>query len=1280
MTFNNSSLSGSITGTAVLGTAAASIAVAGGGTFTVTFTSNSSSVSAANLVLNAAGATLTGSYTITYVNTPTPASTTFTASGAQIDYGNGLIGVSNLSGSVTVSAAGIASGSTVTGTVSTQIGQAQFGGTISADFTAASLVLTGTNDTLSVGDQSITGNFTFSLSAGMVSIAATGVKTLLGNGVVSVNNASGSVTITSTTAFSGTITTGTLTAGSTLAGNGVSFGASSLTVTVAPGAITAAGTGDTVVIGSSPTITGNFSFSEDSAGLELMINSVSINASAFMVSGAQGSVLVTPSGLSGSVSGAFTSTVAGLSGNLGVIFTTGPPASLQITASNTNFVIGTGASQQSITGDFAVTVTGSTVTLATTDLTASLGGGLVTVGPQPGAPTGASGSLTITSGTVSGTFSGYIAVGSATGVSFAGQVSLSVSNTNISASGTNDTITVGGQNVTASFTVSLSGGQLQLQNITVSSFSLGGVVTLNNLTGSLNIGSTGISGSLTVTAGFTSNIASLAGTFTLAFAPGVLAILGTGASLTVQGQTVSGTFSFTQTAGGTQLTATNFGANFGGGLVTIANGTGLLNISSAGAVSGSFTGTLGVSSLTSGVSGHAVFEGPISVTATGTTITASGTGDTLNLAGQTLNNVSFSFFLSGSTLSLTVAGLSLAIPGIVAVNNATGTLTVTSAGITGTASGALSSTLIGLSGGLAVSFAPGSLQISGTNDTLAVGDQSISGNFNFVTNAGTTTLTASNFSASLGGGLVTVSNASGTLTVSSSSVTGTITGTVAAGTAQSVAFSGPITVSITTGSSGSVSASGTGDTLTVAGQSITGNFAFSEDASTHVLSISINNVTAFSLGGAFNISNLSGSLTVATTGVSGSLSAMVTSNISGLSAGGMFMVIFSPGNVQVSVTGTTISIGGQSISGSFNFVQSSGSFTVTATDFSASLGGGLVTVTGGSGTLNITNNQVTGSFTGMVSAGSSETGASFAGPITVSVTPTSISAGTPAGQVDTLTIGGQQITAALSFSWNGTTLSVAASNLSFSLGGRISITNASGMLQISPAGVSGSATSGSVSANFSGFTFTGSLSVAFAPGTLSISGTNDVLTAGDETISGSFNFTQDATGIHLSSTNLAASLAGGLVTVSGGMANLSLANGQVTGSFSGMVAAGNGLTGVSFTGAVSVTLGPGTFAISTPAGQSDTLMVAGQQFSAGFSFSEDANGLELAVSNLSFSLPTGSANPVLSLMNAGGMLHVAATGVSGSVSGTIAATFPGVMLGGTLAITLRRALSRFRRQ
>jgi len=1269
LTFSGGSLSGSISGSATLSTTAASIPAVGGGSFTVTFSSTASSVSATNVVVDVAGAALTGNYSIVYVNSPTP-STTFTATDGQIDYGNGLISVTGLSGQVTVAGNSIASGSTVTGTVSSQIGLASFGGTVSADFTSSSLLLVGANDTVTVGDQSITGNFTFSLSSGNVSIAATSVSASLGNGVVSISGASGNVIISGTTAFTGTLNTGTLAAGSNLAGSGVSFGSSSLSITVGPQGITASGTGDTVTIGSSPTITGNFSFSEDSAGLELSISSVSINANALIVSGASGSVLVSSTGLSGSISGAFTSTVTNLSGNLGVIFTTGPPASLQITASNTHFVVGTGASAAQVNGDFAVTVSGSNVSLSTTDLTASLGNGLVTVGPQPGATTGATGSLTITGGTsLSGSFSGFIAVGSATGVSFSGPVTLSVSNSAITASGTNDTITIAGQSVTASFTVAFGGGQLQLQNVSVSSFSLGGVVTLSSLTGNLNISGTGISGSLTASGGFTSSIANLAGTFTLAFSPGSLSISGTGASLTVEGQTVSGSFSFTQDTNGVHLSATNFGASFAGGLVTINNGTGSLNISSAGAVSGSFSGTLAVSSLSSGVAGHAVFEGPISVSASGALISASGTGDTLNLAGQTFTNVGFNFSLSGSTLNLSVAGLSLAIPGIVAVNNASGTLTISSAGVSGTASGALSSTLAGLSGGLAVSFAPGMVQISGTGDTLAVGDQSISGNFNFVTSGGSTQLTASDFNASLGGGLVSISNGSGSLSVTGSQVSGTFTGTIAAGSAQAVAFSGPITVSVTTGSSGAITASGVGDTLTVAGQQITGNFSFSENPTSHQLSVTVSNVTGFSLGGAFTVSSLSGSLTIGSSGVSGSLSASVTANITGLSAGGTFSVVFSPGNLQVTVTGATITVGGQSIAGSFDFVQDSTGLHVTATDFSASLGGGLVMVTAGSGTLNVASGQVTGTFTGTVSAGSAETGASFAGPITVSVTPTSISAGTPAGQVDTLTIAGQQVTGALSFSWNGTTLSASISGLNFSLGTAISITGASGSLQVSPSGVSGSASSGMVSANFSGFTFTGGLSVAFAPGTISVSGTNDSLTAGDESISGSFSFTQDSTGIHLSSTGLNASLANGLVAVTGGSASLSLANGQITGSFSGNVSAGSGLTGASFSGPVNVALAPGAFSISTPAGQSDTLTVAGQPFSAGFSFTEDSNGLELTLSNLNFSLPAGSSSPLLSLTNAGGMLHVASSGVSGSVSGTVAANFPGVTLAGSLSVS-----------
>ena len=174
-----------------------------------------------------------------------------------------------------------------------------------------------------------------------------------------------------------------------------------------------------------------------------------------------------------------------------------------------------------------------------------------------------------------------------------------------------------------------------------------------------------------------------------------------------------------------------------------------------------------------------------------------------------------------------------------------------------------------------------------------------------------------------------------------------------------------------------ITASGTGDTVTIGGQQITGNFSFAEDATTHALNLTISGVS-FSLGGVLSVSNVSGMINVGATGLTGNVTGTVSQSLAGLT--GTFGVQFAPGLLELSATGASLSIGGQTLSGNFDFVQDNTGLHLTSSDFSADLGGGLVTISDGSGSLNVSGGHVTGSFSGNVSAGGAMTGGTgFAG-------------------------------------------------------------------------------------------------------------------------------------------------------------------------------------------------------------------------------------------------------------------------------------------------------------
>ncbi len=179
------------------------------------------------------------------------------------------------------------------------------------------------------------------------------------------------------------------------------------------------------------------------------------------------------------------------------------------------------------------------------------------------------------------------------------------------------------------------------------------------------------------------------------------------------------------------------------------------------------------------------------------------------------------------------------------------------------------------------------------------------------------------------------------------------------------------------------------------------------------------------------------------------------------------------------------------------------------------------------------------------------------------------------------------------------------------------------MLLVNSAGVSGSA-AGTLLSSFAGFSFSGGLAATFSRGSLQLSGTGDSLSVADQTLSGDFNFIHDASGLHLTANNFNASFGNGLVLVSNAQGSLDIVNGALTGGFSGNVQAGNSVSGaVIFRARSPSTSRPSGITASTPAGQTDTITVLGQSFSAGFLFSEDAKGLELGLSGVNLSFGNG---------------------------------------------------------
>jgi hypothetical protein len=505
---------------------------------------------------------------------------------------------------------------------------------------------------------------------------------------------------------------------------------------------------------------------------------------------------------------------------------------------------------------------------------------------------------------------------------------------------------------------------------------------------------------------------------------------------------------------------------------------------------------------------------------------------------------------------------------------------------------------------------------------------------------------------------VTVAGGSADLRVANGAVTGDFGGNVAVGgavTGGAFGLAGLVTVSVRPGS---ITAAGTNDTLTIAGYQLTTDFTFARDATGLLLTLDNLN---FALGDALAITGASGALRVTATGLSGSAAGTVSSNLGGaVSLQGTLGVAFDGSTVSVRGVNNKLVAGGQSVSGDFEFVKDADGFELTADNLAASLGNGLVTVIERFRQPDGRRRAVTGTFLGTVSAGTVGGGVSFAGPIGVTVGAAGIYAATPEGQVDTLTIAGQVATAHFAFAQEADQLELTVTNLNASVGGALSLQDAGGTLLVTRDGVSGTA-AGTVRAGFTGFEFSGDLSATFAPGLLQLSGKNNRLTAGDQSISGDFDFIKDAAGLRLTADNLSASIGGGLVTVSEGSGALTIADGAVSGGFTGSVTAGNGVAGVGFAGAITVEVAPGSITARTPAGRTNTLTLPGQSLSATFFFHKDADGLLLDVGDVNLSFGNGT----VAVNDAGGSLLVTKAGVSGSLFGGLSASVPDVTFNST---------------
>ncbi len=859
------------------------------------------------------------------------------------------------------------------------------------------------------------------------------------------------------------------------------------------------------------------------------------------------------------------------------------------------------------------------------------------------------------------------------------------------------------------------------------------LVKFSNGAGTLTISSDGVWGALRGSVAMTvPGIASLTGTFdvlvnTTAQQPTVtdapshtvdltagpylqIASEGTPApTLTVGTQSISGQFVFTQaTVAGvptTTLSVTNGTASLGAGgkTLSVSSGQGALTITPAGV-----TGTLSAA-LSTNTTGFSLSASTLSIALNTTSSAAGGlpagpylaigaTGATLNVDTGLAVTGDFSFQSStdnsGSQIVLIAANNLSASLGPATLSNGSGAAVLNASGIGGQFSGDVSLTTPGVSitGGLSVqlntstsafsdvftvggqtmtlSLAPGKLlQLAGTNVSMTFAGQTVTGSLTVTETSGSTTLTLSNASMSLAGGLVAVTGGSGQLTLDSNGATGHFDGTVALA-APGISLNTGIQVNVT---DTSVDVVATAATVTIAGQSLTGTLTFTQAVGAGGISVvtasfqSTGSAPLVSFGATgcaaasscvVSVDSGSGQLVLSSQGVAGELtltgvhftlptgislpptatyrlaiSTLPSAVNQAFTIGAQTSTLSLPAGPYVAVSGDnvalTVNTGGLSgsLSGSFLFQDQAGTVVVAASGLTAHVGSTQV-LTGGQGALVIESAGVAGLFTGQNGG-----------------TSVALQLNTTGGAVNqTVTVGGQQIPIQYGAD-QGSLFAVSVSTVvDYNLGNFVTV---SGTVTFTSTTVNGSTAN-----TFAGTGVT--IFIGQGPAYLSNGAINPL-----------------ATGILISNAQV------GFIDFSSGPTYALSATGTATVL---------GVPGVTFSGTVSVTFNntgaaiaaspslgfPNDVALGTtgspeesfsiPTGQ---LSVLGQTLSGSFSFAPlPGGGVAVSASGASLALGGGA----LSVTNGNGTLVLGSGGIAGTVSGSLSSTLSAVSFSGLFAV------------
>ncbi|MCW5954712.1 MAG: hypothetical protein KIT69_20860, partial [Propionibacteriaceae bacterium] len=275
----------------------------------------------------------------------------------------------------------------------------------------------------------------------------------------------------------------------------------------------------------------------------------------------------------------------------------------------------------------------------------------------------------------------------------------------------------------------------------------------------------------------------------------------------------------------------------------------------------------------------------------------------LEIAGQSLTVVSLTVQRSvaggQATTDVILGNATLQLAGLVEATISSGTLRLSAAGITGTMTATVSTSLpaLELTTGVEVQVntnplpalglpAGPYLRIAATGASLTIGGQSLTGSIVIVQSAAALDLTVSNASISFGGGAIALSNGAGQLNYSSTGISGSLSGTVTV-TIPGVALTGSLRLDVDT-VTGKLAFTGTGLSLSIYGQTLSGNLTVTSTATTVTIEIS---EAAFNFGsGLVRLTNGAAELTITAGVLSGWAQGTAKLAVPGVAANGTFRV------------------------------------------------------------------------------------------------------------------------------------------------------------------------------------------------------------------------------------------------------------------------------------------------------------------------------------------------------------------------------------------------------